>query len=399
MPESESPGSGIVFSAPDHPVKSASLWTGALGIALIAGGGGFFLGRSTAPESTAASAPAHAGDSPARPARAETRRMTRDEAADLKSRLDRETNPLERFRLAIRNLEAWMAADPRGALDWLKAQEPSSRRNEVIRMALGQFGESDAKGAAEWSMANLSGIELNNALIRVAEQWARQDGLAAANWFSRLTVTPERNAALEGLMFRWATENPEAATAWLRGQASDGELSAILRYAAFAGWAKTDPRGAVRASLESSRAHQDPTQFANTLANWATMDLGASSAWLLENVRDTTERAPAVSELAAMFAHQSPEAGLAWVEKLADSERAAALNRLAAEWADSDPSSAARWLAHATPGELKTETISAILHGFLASDEGGFGRWLASLPPGSLKQQAMQLSAATEPAD
>jgi hypothetical protein len=129
------------------------------------------------------------------------------------------------------------------------------------------------------------------------------------------------------------------------------------------------------------------------------MDLGASSSWLLENVRDITERAPAVSELAAIFAHQSPEAGLEWVEKLAGSEQATALNRLAAEWADSDPSSAARWLAKASPSELKAETITAILHGFLASDAGGFEQWLATLPPGPLKQQATQLSAATGPAE
>lgn len=373
-------------------MNTASLWTGATLIAIISGTGGFFLGKSHQPASNGHSPPAAQTTLPASTGSQDpTHRgsaMGKRDIDALISELDRETDPLARFKLATRSLEAWMNADPKGALAWLKSQEPSSRRNELIRLAIGQFSETNPQGAAEWTLANLSGVELNNMLIRISEKWARSDGPGAAAWFSQLPATGERDAAMESLLFHWSADNPAAAIGYLNQHPGTEPLASILRYAAHAGWAKSDPRSAVAASLASSRTHQDPAQFANTLANWATMDPAASSQWLLENVKDPAERSPAVKELAGIFAHQSPAAGLAWIDRLAGAERAAALNHLAAEWADSDAPSAAQWLAAKTPLEIQPDTVTAILHGFLSSDAKGFEQWRASLPESPLKQQA-----------
>jgi hypothetical protein len=371
-------------------------WIAAILIAAASGTGGWFLGRASAPMAvTPAAAPAQAKSPRGGTVLTDhgKPRLSADELAGLKAKLAAETNPLERFKLATARMEAWMNADPIGAIGWIHSQEPSARRNELLRMALGQFAENDPKGAAEWSLANLSGIELNNLLIRIAEQWARQDAPGAAAWFTAMPVTEERNAALETLLFRWSSEDPQAAVAWLASNPASAPLDAILRYAAYAGWAKTDPRGAVAASLESSRRLNDPGQFASTIANWATVDLTASSAWLLENVKDTGEREPAVSELAAIFAHQSPQAGLDWIKRLTPAEQPAALNRLTSAWAQSDPPSAAKWLGAAQPDGLEPETTTAVIQGFLAADAKGFQEWQAGLPPGPLKNRAAELTA------
>jgi hypothetical protein len=175
-------------------------------------------------------------------------------------------------------------------------------------------------------------------------------------------------------------------------------LSATLRYAAFAGWAKTDPQSAVAASLESSRIYQDPDQFANTLANWATADLAASSSWLLANVRDGEYRASAVRELATFFAHQSPDAGLAWIGKLnAGTERDMAVNQLASEWAAADPAAAAKWAGTQTAGKLTDGSVAEIIHIFAAKDEAGFDAWRMSLQDGPLKSAAAKLAAEVDP--
>jgi hypothetical protein len=371
-------------------------WIAAALIAAASGTGGWFLGRASAPvETTTAATPAQVKTSRGgtTPADEGKPRLSTDELAGLKTQLAAETNPLERFRLATARMEAWMNADPVGAIEWIRSQEPSARRNELLRMALGQFAEDDPKGAAEWSLANLSGIELNNLLIRIAEQWARQDAPGAAAWFSALPATSERDAALETLLFRWSSENPQAAVDWLGKNSSTDSLDAILRYAAYAGWAKTDPRGAVAASLESSRRFNDPGQFASTIANWATVDLAASSTWLLENVKDTDERAHAVSELSAIFAHQSPQAGLDWIQRLTPAEQPAALNRLASAWAQSDPPSAAKWLGDHQPQGLDQETVTTLILGYLAADAKGFQQWQSTLPPGPLKNKTTELAA------
>lgn len=312
----------------------------------------------------------------------------------MRDQLDREQDPLVRINLALKNLEAWMSADPEAALAWLKSQHPTGRRAEIIRMALGQYAENDPKGAAEWAIANLTGVEFNNALIRIAEQWARRDGSETASWLAALPAGKERDAAMEGSFFIWASQDPAAAVDFINKFRGPDTLSAILRYAAYAGWAKSDPQKAVAASLESSRVYQDPAQFANTIANWATVDLAASSKWLLDNVRDGEPRTRAVEELAAVFAHQSPEAGLAWIGKLnAGAERDMALNQLASEWAVADAAAAAKWAAGQTLGELTDDSVAQILHTFLAHDAPAFEAWRAALPEGPLKDRAGKVGA------
>lgn len=358
---------------------------GALVIAIISGAGGYFLGKGNS-----------AVNPPAGPAREDSGRAKRSrlpaiDPKDLRARLDDERNPLARFKLALSNLEAWVAKDPQDALNWLAGQPPSDRRDEVIRMALSQFSDTNAKGAANWAMKNLTGSDLNNALIAIAENWALQDGREAAAWFLGLPATQERDGAVENLFFTWATDEPAAAMEFLASNAGVGDLSPTLRRASLAGWAKSDPEGAVAASLALSRTHNDAAQFANTLANWATMDLDASSQWLLANLPAGNERTIAAQELAIIFAQQSPEAGIAWLEKLgAGAERDAAASALAATWARSAPAEAAKWTATQKSSTLSPEAISEITRNFMLKDAAGFLAWRAALPEGALKKLADQ---------
>lgn len=374
-------------------MKPAGIATGAVVIALAAGAAGFVIGRSSAPmrqteAMTARDAASPRSEKPARPA------LSAPELHGLRGELDREKDPLQRFRTATRNLEAWINTDPQGALAWLKAQEATSRRDEIIRMALAQFAENDPKGAAEWSLAQLEGTDLNNTLLGIAETWATQNGREAAEWFFALPAGKIRDGAIEHLVFQWACDDPQAVIAYLKENPAAEALSPTLRRAAYAGWAKTDPQGAAAASLESSRVHGDPEQFANTIANWATLDPAASSQWLMKHVSRESERMPAILQLADIFPHQSPEAGLAWLETLQASEKPAAINQFAAAWAESDAPSAAAWLARSAPRDLAPEASTAILQGFFSKDSEGFFKWRDSLPEGPLKTQAADVGVA-----
>jgi hypothetical protein len=318
--------------------------------------------------------------------------MTRVQAQELAALLERETDPLQRFALALDNMEDWVAADPIGALSWLSRQPVTARRNEVIRLALFQWAESDPAAAAAWSRDHLEGIELNNMLIRLAEQWAEIDPASAARWFAQLPAGPARLGPLEGMFFRWATADPAAARGFIeRELPADPNTPQILQ-AIHAGWAKTDPHGAVASSLEASKRIQNPELFANTLANWATVDVSASAAWLLQNVQPGPERSAAIGEIAGMFAHHDPASGLTWLDQLTPDERSPARNILAVTWAEDDAPSAARWLASQPSPDLDPDAASTILIGFLSQNEEAFTTWRDSLPPGPLKQQATELS-------
>src|SRR5690606_32039326 len=133
------------------------------------------------------------------------------------------------------------------------------------------------------------------------------------------------------------------------------------RRAALAGWAKSDPAGAVASSLELSRANGDPDQFANTVANWATMDLQAASAWLVTSQPASPERAAAAQELATIFAQQSPDAGVAWLAKLdSGTERDNAAAALVTMWSRVSPAQAADWAMSQQQAELPDTALAEI---------------------------------------
>jgi hypothetical protein len=320
-----------------------------------------------------------------------------DGPPDLVAELEREANPLARYKLALEHMESWVKRDPRGALDWIKSQQASARRKEVMRLAIGQFAESDPKGAAEWVLANLSGVDLHNTLIQISAPWSRINGPEAVNWLSGIPASKQRDAALESALFGWGSVDPIAAVAYADEKNQDKKMASVLRRASYAGWAKSDPAAAVSASLESSRGHGDMTQFANTLANWATVDLAASSEWLLKNVSSPNERTEAVLELSTIFARQSPDAGLEWIGGLPDeNERRLASNQFAMDWASIDASASAKWAAAQAPDLLSNETQMEILMGFLAEDSEAFQQWRNTLPEGPLKDQATKLVAPSE---
>jgi hypothetical protein len=290
-----------------------------------------------------------------------------------------------------------VAKNPTDALDWLLGQQRTERRDELIRLALQQFSESDSKGAAGWALKNLSGIDLNNNLIAIAENWAEQNGLEAATWFLALPQTPQRDAAVENMYFAWASNDPEAALQFIKTNPNLGELASTLQRAALAGWAKSDPEKAVATSLTLSQSANDPGLFANTLANWATMDLPGSTDWLMAHLKSGEERTTALLELAPIYAEQSPEAGIAWLAKLnAGEERDAVASSMAVAWARADAPGAAKWAASQNSSTLSTDAISAISLNFLREDPTAFETWRASLPEGPLKKQAAEIGKSEE---
>jgi hypothetical protein len=374
-------------------MKPIMLASTGLAIAILFGMGGYFLGHR------------HSTGTPLAQRAAQTAKLSPDTSPDsrrpvlpqtdfttLQATLDAEKNPLARFKLATKNLEAWMAKSPEDALNWLASQQPSDRRDEIMRLALNQYAEINPRGAAEWALAKLTGVELNNAIISIAENWARQNGAEAASWFLKLPETAERVAAMENTFFAWASNEPAAAIEFLKSRQDLGDLSPTLRRAALAGWAKTEPEAAVAASLALSRTVKDTEQFANTLANWATVDLDASSNWLLANLPPGAERTVAAEELANIFAGQSPAAGVLWLEKLnSGEERDRAANEFASAWSRSGPAEAAIWAASQTTSTLSIETITKISQNFLMKNAAKFEAWRTALPAGPLKEAAAQV--------
>lgn len=371
-------------------MKPVHLTLAAIAVAALSGAGGYHLGKNRGEGRTTSATtwPRTVSENPD----AATRRAPEPDLGKLRASLDAERNPLVRFKLALRNMESWVARDPKGAMDWLASQQASDRRNEVIQMALHQYSDIDPKGAAEWVMSNLTDVEQDNSLLMIAENWAEQNGKEAAAWFGTLPATGQRDAALETILFAWGSNEPKPALDFIQSSPALGELSPTLRRAALAGWAKSDPLGAVATSLALSQANDDPDQFANTVANWATADLETSSQWLLANLAPGAERSAAAQELATIYAQQSPAAGVAWLDKLsAGDERDAAASALVSSWSRISPAETAKWAMSQHTSTLTPEAMGIIARNYFMKYPTEFEAWQATLPPGVMKSQASQV--------
>ncbi|MES2997310.1 MAG: hypothetical protein V4733_10930 [Verrucomicrobiota bacterium] len=307
---------------------------------------------------------------------------------EFRSRLDAETDPLKRQKIALSGMEDWGNKDPKGALTWLNSQPPSGRRNEIITLALQQFAGTDPQGAIEWAVNNLKGRDLHNEFIMLADSWAEHDPAAAAKWVGAQSATDARDAALEGLLFTWGSTEPKAALDFIANFKGDAQALSILRTAAYAGWAKSDPVAAATGSMEASRNLGEPRMFGVTMANWATVDLAASSTWLLNEAPVGAERSTAFNRLAKVFAQQAPDAGIEWLAKIPDADRPAAATAFAADWASVDPAASANWAAKQPAELLGKKAITAIVFNYMNANQDSFDAWRASLPPGPLKTAA-----------
>ena len=100
-------------------------------------------------------------------------------------------------------------------------------------------------------------------------------------------------------------------------------------------------------------------------------------------------RTLAATELGTIFAQQSPQEGLGFLNKLkAGDERDAAGNAFAAEWSTVGAADAAKWAAEQKIVKLGDDSASEISMNYFGKDPDGFAKWKASLPPGNLKTAA-----------
>ncbi len=365
---------------------------GALALAISCGAAGYMLGKIHAPGANQARSGKSINERQHEPTRAGgPLGKQRISSSEIRAQLEAEPSPLVRLRLASSRMEAWIATDPQDALAWLMSQQMSARRAEILRIALNQFAENDPLGAAEWVLKNLDGVDLNNSLILIAEQWAQSNGQQAADWFFKQAPGSERDGAVEQILFAWASNDPNAAVDYLKSKPPIENLTPALQRAALAGWAKSEPEAAAIHGLEMSRTANDPSLFGITLANWATVDLSASSHWLHEHVPAGDERAFAAQHLAKIYAQQSPADGVSWLPTLATGvERNGAAGILAASWSQADAVNAAKWAASQTVAQLPPDSMVEIGHNLLRTDPAFFTAWSQSLPDGPAKQQMSQ---------
>jgi hypothetical protein len=285
------------------------------GIALLGAVGGYWLGHRSALAKAADARPASAGS-----LRAILVSGPSGQAMDWRSLLN-STGQLEPDLLAAwaRSLSPEQIA---AALQSLKGQPANLRRNDLLGALYNAWAGRDPKGFLVGS--------------------------------GDIAVPRLREGGIDEALKTWAAQDPKAALQWIKDNPGTASTAATdERYAAaIAGYANTDPAGALAAvnSLDDENVHDRQMKSAATkaLAD-ALADQGgfAQASAFFSQLPAGSTRDDAFSQLATRWTEIAPQDAATWVEGLnGDPQLQSAIGaQVAKAWAENDPSAAATWAA------------------------------------------------------
>jgi len=228
-------------------------------------------------------------------------------------------------------------------------------------------GKLNADLLAVWAQ-NLSPEEALDALKSLKDQPAnsRRNDLMGAlynAWAARdpqgfLAVTHDisvprlREGGVDEALKAWAAQDPKAALQWMKDNPAAASAGANQQRfaAAIAGYAATDPAGALAAvnSLSDSSADSQTKSAAIKALATSLTDRGqfSQAAALFSSMPAGQTRDDANAQLAQSWAESSPQDAAAWIGNLTDPlQRNTIGAQVAKAWAANDPAAAATWAA------------------------------------------------------
>jgi hypothetical protein len=264
-------------------------------------------------------------------------------------------------------VEGWASKDPQAALVYARTIEERSAKIMALALVARQMARSDAKAAAELCIlfATLDVGKwheqmprLGKIVAEVGRAYAASDRKAAADWAESLPAGQGgcRANGIDGVAAGWAETDPDGALAFYSGSKESK---------AQPDRAKT-PRGtgAAYPAIARQLARRDPQQAARLVAateslvlkshilHEAAVELAArdpfAAADLVEHWAGVVDyygyRAAAAAAVAAAWGQANPKLSAAWSAKLRpEGDRAAALRAAGRVWATATPAEALAW--------------------------------------------------------
>jgi hypothetical protein len=242
-------------------------------------------------------------------------------------------------------LRVWAGQDGSAALAWYADTSeglPLALREERLQSILAGYGASDPRGALAYAAA-MDPSGSSGRRMQLSAYQSVFDGLVESG---RVNLALDALATIQdaslhgdlqlGLIQSWAAQNPEAVARYLEGLGGDapGNAHATLVRA----WAELDP---ARAAAHVSSLGPDHADFgratASVVAQWTQYDIAGPGEWL-----NTLPASPEVDRSVAIYtaraAREDPEGAMSWAASIQnDRLRTRMMERVAGEWRQTDP--------------------------------------------------------------
>jgi hypothetical protein len=312
----------------------------------VIGAGGFFIGRLTGPDATAAQT--------AEAANLNTRPGARAAAAGTASGA-----PARPGRTSAERRETSAAGS------FSTPEERSARLADIVR------GEN--------------ALERNRALLAFIDQLAPGEFEDTVAGFRALGITESRFGEYALLLTAWSEVDPTAALAYSQANTRGGYATGTILTA----WANRDPEAAIQWAQATHTGEEANPYMAGIIRGIAGTD-PARATELLTSMPRSVERGSALDALLPHMIRQGPDAAREWISAITDEAlRDGAMSRATDQLAVADPKGTADWLL-ANPGEATRRNMDDVLSTWARTDEAGALSYFRALPAGDARTNALR---------
>jgi hypothetical protein len=245
--------------------------------------------------------------------------------------------------------------------------------------------------------------------------WAQRDPKGFLGSLDTMNVPRLRESGVDAALKTWAAQDPQAAMQWIKDNPGTASTAAYTqRYAAaIAGYAATDPQGALAIvnGLGDGSLHDTQLKSAAAKALSDTLaDQGqfSQAVTLFSQMPAGQAQTAALGELASRWADSSPQDASNWIAGLSDPQQRIAMGtQVASTWAANDPLAAATWAAqidqqtqpaapdpnNPNPGQpnLGGQLLASAIQSWANYDLDAPGQFLNSLPASPTKDTSVAI--------
>jgi len=249
----------------------------------------------------------------------------------------------------------------------------------------------------------------NDLMGALYNAWAERDPQGFLTGLGDISVPRLRESGVDAALKAMATSDPKAALQWIKENPGTASASATQQRfaAAIAGYAATDPAGALAAVNALSDSNPQDRQM-KTAATQALADTltgqgqYSQAADLFNQLPAGQTRTDAYSQLAQRWAESSPQDAAAWINSLTGDPalKSSASMQVAKAWAANDPAAAASWaaqqdIANADPNNTNAngQLLATAIQSWASYDLDGPGQFLNQQPPSPAKDSSVAIFA------
>jgi len=308
---------------------------------------------------------------------------------------------------SMRTVVAGQLADAKSWQDLLKTKDKMNA--DALAEWAKNLSPEEALAALKGLKDQPANLRRNDIMGALYNAWAERDPQGFLTGLGDITVPRLREGGVDAALKALAAKDPKAALQWIKDNPGTASSSAAQqRYAAaIAGYAATDPAGALAAintlSDSSPRDRQLKSAATQALADTLTgQGQYTQAADLFNQLPAGQTRTDAYSQLAQRWAETSPQDAATWVAGLTGDPalRTSASMQVVKAWAANDPAAAATWAAqqdlqNADPNATAAngQLLASAIQNWAGYDLDGPGQFLNQLPASPAKDSSVAIFA------